>query len=193
VNAGEMLTVEVPAADSAPLQSPARQQSPPPKSPAPKAPQDSTAQAPAPRREKMNLEIPAFRGAVGGGIGGASSEPFSKKSVLEGLDIPPYRGPLKGVTANSVNSHAKWAPATSLFDMNPDEGYGRPAGDFSIGQLIQVYRSNGSWTYGKVMDYDPTGCNYTVMTKAGPKYMVEREDITVEIVENPNSGQCAQQ
>ena len=76
----------------------------------------------------------------------------------------------------------------SLFDMGPDQGYGRHAGDFVVGQLVQVLRSNGSWTYGKVMDYDPRADNYSLMTKVGPKYMVERDDITVEVVFNPRGG-----
>jgi len=175
VNAGEMLTVEVPAAEDAP-------------SPAPEPKQ------PAPGKQKMqisNMEIPAFRGGSS-----ASQAPKREKldaaKYLDGLDIPAYRGPMKGVTANSVNAHAKWAPATNLFDMGPDQGYGRAAGDFKVGQLVQVLRSNGSWTYAKMMDYDPLGDVYSVMTKAGPKYFVERDDITLEVVENPSGG-CAHQ
>jgi len=174
-NPGETITIEVPAAEPS---APTRQPSPPPK------------QKPKPKIEKMNLqEIPDFKGAAGGG---GSQRDKPSKSFLEGLDIPAYRGPMKGVTKNSVNANAKWGPATSLFDMNPDQGYGRPAGDFQVGQLVQVMRSNGSWTYGKVMDFDPEGCTYSVMTKAGAKHFVERDDITVEIVENPGGG-CAQQ
>ena len=45
---------------------------------------------------------------------------------------------------------------------------------------------------GKMMDYDPMGDTYSVMTKAGPKHFVERDDITVEVLENPSGG-CAQQ
>ena len=37
---------------------------------------------------------------------------------------------------------------------------------------IQVTRSDGSWTYGKIMEYDDLGDNYSVMTRAGPKHMV---------------------
>ncbi len=48
-----------------------------------------------------------------------------------------------------------------------------------MGQLVQVLRSNGKYTYGKVMDYDQTADNYSIMTKAGPKYMVEKDDIYV--------------
>jgi hypothetical protein len=32
----------------------------------------------------------------------------------------------------------------------------------------QVARSDGSWSYGKIMDYDPSGDVYSVMTKRGP-------------------------
>ena len=37
---------------------------------------------------------------------------------------------------------------------------------------IQVTRSDGSWTYGKIMEYDDLGDNYSIMTRAGPKHMV---------------------
>jgi hypothetical protein len=57
----------------------------------------------------------------------------------------------------------------------------------------QVTRTDGSWTYGKVMDYDVNGDTYSVMTRAGPKHMVEREAITDDIVVNPSDGSCAQQ
>ena len=46
---------------------------------------------------------------------------------------------------------ATWnTEAGTLFEMNPSEGAGRRAGDFHIGQLVQVTRTNGQWTYGKV-------------------------------------------
>ena len=32
----------------------------------------------------------------------------------------------------------EWAPATSLFAMGPSEGFGKEAGEFHIGQLVQV-------------------------------------------------------
>ena len=57
----------------------------------------------------------------------------------------------------------------------------------------QVTRSDGSWTYGKVMGYDEGGNTYSVMTRAGPKHFVERDDITDDIVVNPSDGSCAQQ
>ena len=80
-----------------------------------------------------------------------------------------------------------------MFEMNPSEGFGRQAGDFTIGQLVQVARSNGGWTYGKIMDYDDLGDTYSIMTRAGPKHLVERELITDDIIENPSDGTCAQQ
>ena len=40
--------------------------------------------------------------------------------------------------------------------------------------------------------YDPSSDVYSVMTKAGPKYFVERDDITADCIENPDGG-CAQQ
>ena len=34
--------------------------------------------------------------------------------------------------------------------------------DFTVGQLVQVTRTDCSWTYGKIMEYDGVGDNYTV-------------------------------
>ena len=93
----------------------------------------------------------------------------------------------------ALNSEAEWAPASNLFAMGPSEGFGREAGDFHVGQLVQVTRSDGSWTYGKVMDYDPSGDTYSVMTKQGAKHFIERDDITDDILVNPSDGSCAQQ
>ena len=111
------------------------------------------------------------------------------------LHIPPFRGgPNATANPNSVaGKNADWQPAGSLFAMGPSEGFGREAGDFHIGQLVQVSRSDGSWTYGKIMDYDPTADTYSVMTRAGPKHCIERDDITDDIVVNPSDGSCAQQ
>ncbi len=84
----------------------------------------------------------------------------------------------------------------SLFAMGvgtSDGTFGNPAGDFHVGQLVQVTRSDGSWTYGKIMAYDEGGDNYTVMTRAGPKHFVERADLTDDVVVNPSDGSCAQQ
>ena len=58
---------------------------------------------------------------------------------------------------------------------------------------VQVTRSDHSWTYGKIMDYDELGDTYSVMTRAGPKHFVDREAITDDIVVNPSDGSCAQQ
>lgn len=188
VSPGEMITVEVPPGPEDDGRSPGL-----PKSPAlRKSPLPAEEQPPPKPKAPMDLkEIPAFRGAPSGAPSGQQKKPSASK-YLAGLDIPAYRGPLKGVTHNSVNAHAKWEPASNLFDMGPDQGYGRPAGEFHIGQLVQVERSNGTWTYAKMMDYDPSGDTYTVMTKAGPKYFVERDYITAETIENPHGG-CAQQ
>ena len=57
----------------------------------------------------------------------------------------------------------------------------------------QVTRSDGNWTYGKIMDYDASGDTYSVMTRAGAKHFVERDTITDDIVVNPSDGSCAQQ
>ena len=43
-----------------------------------------------------------------------------------------------------------------------------------MGQLVQVTRSDGSWTYGKIMEFDDLGGTYSVMTRAGAKHFVER-------------------
>ena len=182
-----------------------------------------------------------------------------------------FKGKKKGVTANSVNADAKWnTVAGDLFSALPSEGFGKEAGDFAIGQLVQVgdrtqiaspkalltprlrssragralrrqpsqhasahhgarsspqvARSDGSWSYGKIMDYDPSGDVYSVMTKRGlkrgpglllmtpliasliasliisqvmtkrgPKYFVEKSDITEDVCINPGNGGCAQQ
>ena len=50
-----------------------------------------------------------------------------------------FKGKKKGVTANSVNADAKWnTVAGDLFSALPSEGFGKEAGDFAIGQLVQV-------------------------------------------------------
>ena len=96
----------------------------------------------------------------------------------------------------SYSSYApKWEPEPSVFDggfVLAGEA-ATPCGDFAVGQLVQVTRSDGSWTYGKVQEYDVGGDTYTVLTKMGPKYMVERDELTDDIVTNPSDGSCAQQ
>ena len=108
------------------------------------------------------------------------------------MHIPPYRGSNAPAPAASKSSN-EWAPASSLFAMGPAEGFGNPAGDFHVGQLVQVTRSDGSWTYGKIMEYEDMGDTYTIMTRGGPKHFVERADLTDDIVVNPSDGSCAQQ
>ena len=50
-----------------------------------------------------------------------------------------FKGKKTGVTANSVNADAKWnTVAGDLFSALPSEGFGKEAGDFAIGQLVQV-------------------------------------------------------
>ena len=85
---------------------------------------------------------------------------------------------------------------TSLFAIGvgtSDGTFGSPAGDFHVGQLVQVSRSDGSWTYGKIMAYDHGGDTYSVMTRAGAKHFVERSYLTDDVVVNPSDGSCAQQ
>ena len=107
-----------------------------------------------------------------------------------GPKLPLYGFPptVRWSKKTSVLNRSTASSALDLFDMMPDAGYGRAAGDFQIGQLVQTLRSNGKYTYGKIMDYDPSGDHYTVMTKAGPKYFVEKDDITPEVVWNPQGG-----
>ena len=173
VNPGEAITIEVPAPEVA--ASPMKSLKTPPKPPSERKPPKPKENAPPP------YDPPPVR------------EKCSAKKYLSGMDIPSFKGPRKGVTANSVNANAKWMSAGDLFSAIPTEGLGREAGEFYIGQVVQVTRTNGKWTYGKIMDYDPTGDNYTVMTKAGPKYMVDRDDITDDVYINPADGSCAQQ
>ena len=100
-----------------------------------------------------------------------------------------------GGYSGSSSTAAPPEQPTSLFatSVGTDDGtFGKACGDFHVGQLVQVTRSDGSWTYGKVISYDEGGDNYSVMTKAGPKHFVERDDITAETLVNPHGG-CAQQ
>ena len=105
-------------------------------------------------------------------------------------------------SANASNAAAvpSWtqprSQPSSLWNtsVGTDDGtFGKPCGDFYVGQLVQVTRSDGSWTYGKIIAYDEGGDNYSVMTKAGPKHFVERADLTDDTVINPSDGSCAQQ
>eukprot|EP00322_Chrysochromulina_rotalis_P011980 CAMPEP_0115846774 /NCGR_PEP_ID=MMETSP0287-20121206/10034_1 /TAXON_ID=412157 /ORGANISM="Chrysochromulina rotalis, Strain UIO044" /LENGTH=232 /DNA_ID=CAMNT_0003300575 /DNA_START=26 /DNA_END=724 /DNA_ORIENTATION=+ len=119
--------------------------------------------------------------------------PASTRAKYRNMDIPPYRGAGSSSSLEPSKRTAEWAPSTSLFSMGPPEGFGNPAGDFHVGQLVQVTRSDGSWTYGKIMDHEAEGNTYSVMTRAGAKHFVEREDLTDDIVVNPSDGSCAQQ
>lgn len=101
-----------------------------------------------------------------------------------------------GWSTQAPSSQPAPAQPTSLFAMpvGTDDGmFGRPAGEFHVGQLVQVTRSDGSWTYGKIMSYEDSGGTYSVMTRAGAKHFVERADITDDVVINPGDGGCAQQ
>jgi len=179
VQPGEMLTVEVPASSgSTATPSPTKLAS---------IPEQKVSCAPI-------QEIPDFRHTSSNTSAGPQRVKPPAEKYLKGLDIPAFKGKKKGVTANSVNADAKWnTVAGDLFSALPSEGFGKEAGDFAIGQLVQVARSDGSWTYGKIMDYDPSGDVYSVMTKRGPKYFVEKSDITEDVCINPGNGGCAQQ
>ena len=58
----------------------------------------------------------------------------SASKYLAGTDIPPFRG----AGSSTASSSDEWAPASSLFAMGPSEGFGREAGEFHVGQLVQV-------------------------------------------------------
>ena len=104
-----------------------------------------------------------------------------------------------GQSSDSTSSSQPWAAGTappSLFAMSvgtEDGTFGDRCGEFHVGQLVQVNRSDGSWTYGKIISYDAGGDTYSVQTRAGPKHFVERADITDDVVVNPSDGGCAQQ
>ena len=127
-------------------------------------------------------------GSSSGGVTGSSSAAGGCSWGGSYLSKPSMPAP-----APAPASSAEWAPASSLFAMGPSEGFGREAGDFHVGQLVQVTRSDHSWTYGKIMAYDSLGDTYSVMTRAGAKHFVERDQITDDIVVNPSDGSCAQQ
>ena len=51
-------------------------------------------------------------------------------------------------------------------------------GKFDVGKAIEVLRSDGTWSAGKVVDYEWRGGTYTVILADGrSKYLVEEEDI----------------
>ena len=89
----------------------------------------------------------------------------------------------------------QWAPASSLFAQAPPEGFGREAGEFHVGQLVQINIESLElkWCYGKIMDYDAAFETYAVMTRGGPHRDVPRSRLTDDVVANPHDGSCAQQ
>ena len=133
---------------------------------------------------ELTVDVPAAEEAP---APAPAPAPASKDKYRE-MNIPSYKGSSSGKSRST-----EWAPSQSLFSMGPPEGFGNPAGDFHVGQLVQVTRSDGSWTYGKVMDHETEGDTYSIMTRAGPKHMVERNCLTDDIVVNPSDGSCAQQ
>jgi len=139
---------------------------------------------------ELTVEVPPAESAPAPAPAPAGRDRPSSSSQRD-MNIPPYRGGQR--PGEKKKNSSDWAPSSSLFSMGPAEGFGNPAGAYSVGQLVQVTRSDGSWTYGKIMDYDDLGDNYSVMTKAGPKYMVDPDCLTDDIVVNPSDGSCAQQ
>ena len=184
---GVLIKVEVPAAEPSAEEVPEdireESPSPPPLPPPPPPP-------PPPPASTQFGSVPTFT------FGAAPPPPPS--TALGGA---PSTAKFFAVGDSSAGAKEKdkakkgeWAPQPSLFSMGPPGGFsGEPAGEFVVGQLVQVNRTDGSWTYGKVMEYDEGACNYTIMTKAGPKYFVERDTISDDIVVNPSTGECAQQ
>lgn len=130
---GDAIQIEVPPADDAPGGPPPPPAPPPPLPPPPPPP---------------SFGSRASSSSNGGGGGGASSlaEQLEQKARIranKGVQIDGKRQTAAG--------EATWnTEAGTLFEMNPSEGAGRRAGDFHIGQLVQVTRTNGQWTYGKV-------------------------------------------
>ena len=143
------------------------------------------------RREQEELDARMARSLQGKEIKSAASTSTSTSTSASssGAGMNRWR------TGAGEAPSGGWAPAAgqSLFAMGPSDGYGSPAGDFHVGQLVQVTRSDGTWTYGKVMEYDSLGDTYSVMTRAGPKHMVERDSLIDDVVINPSDGSCAQQ
>jgi len=200
---GMMIQVEVPAAAAA-------EEPPAEPEPEPEPAKPSVDQATEKAAGMTLSDSNSSRGggsASSGGRGGtksssSSSSSYSKKPVYssfdDGFDDPPYRksSPFDYDYGSSYSSYApKWEPEPSVFDggfVLAGE-HAEKCGDFMVGQLVQVTRSDGSWTYGKVQEYDEMADNYTVLTKMGPKYFVERADLTDDIVTNPSDGSCAQQ
>jgi hypothetical protein len=181
---GDAIQIEVPPADDTTGGPP-----PPPAPPPPLPPPPPPPPVHGPGSSGSFRGGPASSGGGGGGL--SLAEQLEQKAKIRANKGANFMDGGKRQTAAGM---AEWnTEAGTLFEMNPSEGAGRQAGDFTIGQLVQVTRSNGQWTYGKVMDYDDMGDTYSVMTRAGPKHFVEREALSDDIVVNPSDGSCAQQ
>jgi len=181
---GDMIQVEVPGAAPEPTAEP-------PAEPAAEPPEremsnlrcsDTSASTSHAGRSSSKNEASSSRG-------GSSSSSYSKYSNESKYNPFDYDSHYK------YDPPPKWEPEPSVFDggfVLAGE-HAEPCGDFAVGQLVQVTRTDGSWTYGKIQEYDAGGDTYTVHTKMGPKYFVERADLTDDIVTNPSDGSCAQQ
>ena len=117
----------------------------------------SSTSEPFDKSKFQNLSIPPYRGGIGessssGSTYGGGSFGYSSSLVGTsytagggggysggysrfGLQAP---APAPAPATNTVAGNAEWAPATSLFAMGPSEGFGKEAGEFHIGQLVQV-------------------------------------------------------
>lgn len=167
-------------------------------------PAEPAADAP-PEREMCNMKVsdtaPSSSAAASGSRSSTKSEASSSKGASSSNSYSKKNDYGSKYTSFDYESSyykyesPKWEPEPSVFDggfvLAGEQA--EPCGDFAVGQLVQVTRSDGSWTYGKVQEYDAGGDTYTVHTKMGPKYFVERADLTDDIVTNPSDGSCAQQ
>mmetsp|Transcript_7037 Transcript_7037/g.18505 ORF Transcript_7037/g.18505 Transcript_7037/m.18505 type:complete len:280 (-) Transcript_7037:555-1394(-) len=168
---------------------------------APEPTAEPPAEPAAPEREMSNMKVNDTAPSSGAGRGTSKSEASSSYSSRGGSSSSHSKysdskyNPFDYDHYNKYDPPPKWEPEPSVFDggfvLAGEQA--EPCGDFSVGQLVQVTRTDGSWTYGKIQEYDSMGDTYTVQTKVGPKYFVERDTITDDIVTNPSDGSCAQQ
>lgn len=173
--AGMAITIEVPAAPEAPADEPPAAE---PLESFEKEDETSSALGKLSISEGERYALPDPPAFLGGGGSSDKHEPLPSK----------FGNPFDYSSDEDDKEPSIFAGG---FKLHGEES--KKCGDFSVDQLIQVTRSDGTWTYGKIMDYDEMGDSYTIMTKAGPKYMVDRADLTDNIVTNPSDGSCAHQ
>ena len=113
---GMMLSVAVPPND----------ETAPPPAPPPKPPPPLPQKPPPPPPRYTSF-----------GESSSSSSYSTGYSSFSGTGKAPAPPPPPIDEKKSVES-GEWAPASSLFAMGPSEGFGKTAGDFHVGQLVQV-------------------------------------------------------